>query len=95
MPARDAGVPWPGDVYTVGDQYDYDQSHEWEDDDAPGCGASYSDMEMKALRGGATRSLGHSEVAKLMRMVRQADGDRKQSPSPFKVSVCRNNPPCI
>ena len=68
VPARDAGVPWPGDVYTVGDQYDYDQSHEWEDDDAPGCGASYSDMEMKALRGGATRSLGHSEVAKLMRM---------------------------
>ena len=35
------------------------------------------------------------DIAKLMRMVRQADGDRKQSPSPFKVSVCRNNPPCI
>lgn len=35
------------------------------------------------------------DIAKLMRMVRQADGDRRQSPSPFKVSVCRNNPPCI
>lgn len=35
------------------------------------------------------------DIAKLMRMVMQADGDRKQSPSPFKVSVCRNNPPCI
>ena len=35
------------------------------------------------------------DIAKLMRMVRQADVDRKQSPSPFKVSVCRNNPPCI
>lgn len=35
------------------------------------------------------------DIAKLMRMVRQADGDRKQSSSPFKVSVCRNNPPCI
>ena len=35
------------------------------------------------------------DIAKLMRMVRQADGDRKQSPSPFKISVCRNNPPCI
>ena len=35
------------------------------------------------------------DIAKLMRMVRQADGDRKQSPSPFRISVCRNNPPCI
>lgn len=35
------------------------------------------------------------DIAKLLRMVRQADGDRKQSPSPFKVSVCKNNPPCI
>lgn len=35
------------------------------------------------------------DIAKLLRMVRQADGDRRQSPSPFKVSVCRNNPPCI
>ena len=35
------------------------------------------------------------DIAKLMRMVRQADGDRRQSPSPFRVSVCRNNPPCI
>ena len=35
------------------------------------------------------------DIAKLMRMVRQADGDRRQSSSPFKVSVCRNNPPCI
>ena len=35
------------------------------------------------------------DIAKLMRMVRQADGNRKQSPSPFKIAVCRNNPPCI
>ena len=35
------------------------------------------------------------DIAKLMRMVRQADGDRKQGPSPFRISVCRNNPPCI
>ena len=35
------------------------------------------------------------DIAKLLRMVRQADGDRRQSPSPFKISVCRNNPPCI
>lgn len=35
------------------------------------------------------------DIAKLMRMVRQADGDRRQSQSPFKISVCRNNPPCI
>ena len=35
------------------------------------------------------------DIAKLMRMVRQADGDRRPRPSPFKGSVCRNNPPCI
>ena len=35
------------------------------------------------------------DIAKLMRMVRQADGDGRQSPSPFRISVCRNNPPCI
>lgn len=64
----EAGVPWPGDVYTVGDQFDFDPSHEWEDDDAPGHGASYSDMEMVARTGGATRSTGHSAVAQMMRM---------------------------
>ena len=35
------------------------------------------------------------DMAKLMRMIKQADGDRKQNSSPFKISVCRNNPPCI
>lgn len=35
------------------------------------------------------------DIAKLLRMVRQADGDRRQSPSPFRIAVCRNNPPCI
>lgn len=64
----DAGVPWPGDVYTVGDQYEFDPSLDWEDDDAPGHGASYADMEMTPLAGGATRSAGHSAVAQMMRM---------------------------
>lgn len=67
-PEGDAGVPWPGDIYTVGDQHDFDPGSEWEDDDAPGHGASYSDMEMQSRKGGATRSPGHSAVAQLMRM---------------------------
>lgn len=64
----DAGVPWPGDVYTTGDQFDFDPSHDWEDDDAPGHGASYADMEMEARHGGATRGTGHSAVARMLRM---------------------------
>ena len=68
MTMSDAGVPWPGDVFTVGDQFDFDPSHDWEDDDAPGHGASYTDMEMTPLMGGATRGTGHSAVAQLMRM---------------------------
>lgn len=35
------------------------------------------------------------DIAKLLRMIKQADGDRKQNSSPFKISVCNNNSPCI
>ena len=35
------------------------------------------------------------DIAKLMRMIRQAEGAGTKNASPFKIAVCRNNPPCI
>ena len=34
------------------------------------------------------------DLAKLMRMIKQAEGGTKNA-SPFKIAVCNNNPPCI
>ena len=64
----DEGAPWAGDVYSTGDQFDFAPENDWVDDDAPGCGASYADREMKARNGAATYSTRHSEVAQLMRL---------------------------
>lgn len=41
---NDRGVPYIRDFVTLGDQYDYDRKNPWVDDDAPGWGATYSDM---------------------------------------------------
>lgn len=48
---EDEGVPWHRDMSHVGNQYDYDRSSPWLDDDSPGHGASYSDMEGKVIPG--------------------------------------------
>ncbi len=64
----DAGVPWQGDVYSVGEQFDFDPHRAWADDDAPGCGASYADREMVSCKGGATNDFKPSDVAVAMRM---------------------------
>jgi len=45
MPMIDQGVPWHEDLHTVGVQYDYLKSSQWLDDDSPGHGASYADLE--------------------------------------------------
>lgn len=45
MPMIDQGVPWYEDLHTVGAQYDYEKSSPWLDDDSPGHGASYADLE--------------------------------------------------
>ncbi len=65
---NDAGVPWPGDVYSVGEQFEFDPKKPWADDDAPGCGASYADREMISNQGGSTNEHKPSDVAVAMRM---------------------------
>ena len=47
----DRGVPRKYDISPVGDQYDFDRKSPWLDDDSPGWGASYSDMEGKVIMG--------------------------------------------
>jgi hypothetical protein len=48
---KDRGVGDHTDMITVGDQYDFNRKSEWLDDDAPGWGASYSDMAGKVIPG--------------------------------------------
>ncbi len=47
----DQGVPYMMDLHTVGDQFDYVKSSPWLDDDSPGHGASYADLESKIIPG--------------------------------------------
>jgi len=47
----DHGVAWNYDISTVGNQYDFDRSSSWLDDDSPGHGASYADLETTIFRG--------------------------------------------
>jgi hypothetical protein len=54
-----AGVEWWNDrgvadhyeISAVGDQYDFDRKSPWLDDDSPGWGASWADMEGKVIPG--------------------------------------------
>ena len=39
------------DISNIGDQYDFNRKSAWLDDDAPGWGASYGDMEGKVFQG--------------------------------------------
>jgi hypothetical protein len=47
----DQGVPYGVDLHTVGDQYDYVKASPWLDDDSPGHGASYADLETHVIPG--------------------------------------------
>jgi hypothetical protein len=47
----DRGVADRREISFTGDQYDFDRKSEWLDDDAPGWGASYGDMEGKVIPG--------------------------------------------
>ncbi len=51
MPMTDQGVPWHDDLHTVGAQYDYLKASPWLDDDSPGHGASYADLEDVVIPG--------------------------------------------
>ncbi|MGQ1890068.1 golvesin C-terminal-like domain-containing protein [Thermophagus sp. OGC60D27] len=70
---EDEGVPWNKDLSHTGRQYDYHRSSPWLDDDSPGHGASFADMEGKIipgnnhdfifLHGQALRNAGYSFVS--------------------------------
>lgn len=47
----DQGVPDKADIGHVGQQYDFDRQSPWLDDDSPGWGASYGNMEGKIIPG--------------------------------------------
>ncbi len=48
---NDRGVPDHYEISGVGDQYDFKRNSPWLDDDSPGWGASYGDMEGKVIPG--------------------------------------------
>ena len=48
---KDQGVADRQDISHVGDQYDFDRNSKWLDDDSPGWGASYGNMEGKTIPG--------------------------------------------
>ncbi|MCD4710171.1 MAG: fibronectin type III domain-containing protein, partial [Bacteroidales bacterium] len=47
----DQGVPYGVDLHTVGDQFDYEKDSPWLDDDSPGHGASYANLETHVIPG--------------------------------------------
>lgn len=47
----DHGVAYNYDMATTGDQYDFERKSLWLDDDSPGHGASYADLETTIFRG--------------------------------------------
>jgi len=47
----DQGVPYMMDLHTVGDQFDYLKASPWLDDDSPGHGASYANLETQVIPG--------------------------------------------
>ena len=48
---NDHGVPDKQEINFTGNQYDFSRQSEWLDDDSPGWGASYGDMETKVIPG--------------------------------------------
>lgn len=68
MMNQDPGAPWNADVYTTGEQFDFNPDNAWLDDDAPGCGASYADLEGVHMTAAATLSSSPSAVATAMRL---------------------------
>jgi hypothetical protein len=51
MDIIDEGVPYMVDLHKVGSQYDFLKSSPWLDDDSPGHGASYADLEPMVIPG--------------------------------------------
>ena len=68
MMSQDPGAPWNADVFTTGEQYDFNPDNEWLDDDAPGCGASFANLEGVHMSSAATYSSSPSAIATSMRL---------------------------
>ncbi|PWJ43401.1 golvesin C-terminal-like domain-containing protein [Sediminitomix flava] len=79
----DAGVSNRFSLGFIGEQYNYDATSDWEDDDAPGHGASYADYETEVIAGNtfdypyehgkAIRKAGHSFVSTSRKAVEAGD----------------------
>ncbi len=69
----DQGVPFHEDLHTVGAQFDFRKDSPWLDDDSPGHGASYADLEQDVypgnnfdycyVHGASVRAAGYSFVS--------------------------------
>jgi len=60
---EDEGVPDKFEIGYTGRQYDFDRSSHWLDDDSPGWGASYGDMEGKLIPGNSfDNTLAHGKA---------------------------------
>jgi hypothetical protein len=88
---NDRGVADHSDISFVGDEYDFNRQSPWLDDDSPGWGASYGDMEGKIIMGNtfdypyihgkSVLAAGHSFFSVSVKYFRSAEID----PSRFSV----------
>jgi len=60
---EDEGVPDKNNIGYIGEQYDFDRKSKWLDDDSPGWGASYGDMEGKIIPGNSFDNTIHHGAA--------------------------------
>lgn len=77
----DPGVPYLSDISFTGKQYEFDRKQPWKNDDNPGFGASYGNMETKViagntfdypyLHGKAIKEAGYSFVSTSVKAVTQ------------------------
>lgn len=84
----DQGVPYGVDLHTVGAQFDFVKSSPWLDDDSPGHGASYADLEpyvipgnnfdFSVVHGRAIHNAGYSFVSVSDESVLEGSVDLKQ-----------------
>ena len=79
----DAGMPYISDIGFVGRQYEFKRNTLWEDNDAPGFGASHADEEAKViagntfdypyLHGTAIKAAGYSFISSSVKAVINGD----------------------
>jgi len=85
---KDAGVPYLSDISFVGNQYEFNRSKPWLNDDAPGFSASHANYETKVIAGNtfdfpfihgkAIKAAGFSFVSSSVQSVIHGDVDMNQ-----------------